>query len=106
MLENVANDSTSLNSKSIDQTEVLFGVVIKLLPRVINCVDALNPVISFGDSFDPGPEVILNFAPVYASLDVAKNCEAVVFPIVTLPEFAVLIVPVNEPILTSNKNVL
>ena len=26
VLENVANDSTSLNSKSIDQIDVLFGV--------------------------------------------------------------------------------
>ena len=66
MLEYVASDSTSLNSKSIAQTDVLFGVVKKLVPRVINCVDAVNPVIIFGDSAEPGPEVILNFAPVYA----------------------------------------
>jgi hypothetical protein len=47
---------------------VLFGVVIKFVSNVINCVDALNAVIYFGDSVEPGPEVILIFAPLYASV--------------------------------------
>jgi hypothetical protein len=106
VLEKVANDSTSLNSKSIDQTEVLFGVVKKLLPRVITWLVASNAVMYFGDSAEPGPEVILIFAPLYASVTDEKIWPAVVLPIVTLPELADLIVPVNEPTLTSNKNVL
>jgi hypothetical protein len=52
--ENVANDSTSLNSKSIAQTDVLFGVVTKFVSNVITCVDALNAVIYFGDSVENG----------------------------------------------------
>jgi hypothetical protein len=60
----------------------------------------------FGNSSDPEPEVILNLAPLYASVTDEKIWPAVVLPIVTLPELADLIVPVNEPTLTSNKNVL
>ena len=104
--ENVANDSTSLNSKSIAQTEVLVGVVTKFVSNVITWLVASNAVINFGDSVEPEPEVILNFAPLYASVTDEKIWPAVVLPIVTLPELADLIVPVNEPTLTSNKNVL
>ena len=74
--------------------------------RVITWLVASNAVITFGDSPEPGPEVILSFAPLYASVTDEKIWPAVVLPIVTLPELADLIVPVNEPMLTSNKNVL
>ena len=62
--------------------------------------------MNFGASVEPGPEVILSFAPLYASVTDEKIWPAVVLPIVTLPELADLIVPVNDPTSTSNKNVL
>ena len=62
--------------------------------------------MNFGDSAEPGPEIILNLAPLYASVTDEKIWPAVVLPIVTLPELAESIVPVKELTSTSNKNVL
>ena len=54
-------DLTSLNSKSIAQTEVLVGVVTKFVSNVITWLVASNAVINFGDSVEPEPEVISDF---------------------------------------------
>ena len=61
----VTKDSTSLNSKSIENCEVPFaGTLIKLFSSVNVCVEALKPVINFAVSFEPLPFVIRSLAPL------------------------------------------
>ena len=61
---NVANESASLNSKSIENLEAVVKVAVNAFESVSTFVEPSYAVISLGASPVPGPVVTLIFAPL------------------------------------------
>ena len=61
---NVANESASLNSKSIENLEAVVKVAVNAFASVSTFVEPSYAVISLGASPVPGPVVTLIFAPL------------------------------------------
>ena len=61
---NVANESVSLNSKSIANLDCEFSVAVNADASVKLPDEPVDDVMNFGDSPVPGPVVILSFAPL------------------------------------------
>jgi hypothetical protein len=99
--EKLAKDSASLNSKSKEKELAVVGTVVNAVVTTTFLVVPTYAEITLLGSVEPGPDVILNFAPVYALLTELK-----LDPSVILVELAETTFPVIDPILVSNKNVL